>query len=227
VTRLSEADDVRRRLREARDDVAPGLADVGRHGALAAGDRQVLELQEDRIDDRARGLGVVLPIDLIDQQFVQGRIELRSQQLRIVAIDQSQAAPRIRRDRPQPGPPALEPRDVGRAGAFARRLELAVVARQTQLGRGQRVEPGRRIGDLLRELREPLMDRGLGARRRGGQRQRDGNAKGPAGIEQGAYAQELHDRGFQARPAPFRLASSRWAVQAASALGAPPASANK
>ena len=122
-------DDERRALLEAGDDVVPGAIDVGGARAVAAGDRQVEELAEQRAEEAQRRPGVVLAVALANDELVEGRVELGAQQADVVGVDQRRRAGRDRVDRrpstraggrsaprapPRSGSPACRRRPAGR-----------------------------------------------------------------------------------------------------------------
>ena len=73
-------DDERRALLEAGDDVVPGAVDVGLARVVAADDRQVQELHEQRVDEAQARPGVVLAVALANDELVERGIELGAQQ---------------------------------------------------------------------------------------------------------------------------------------------------
>ncbi len=171
-----------RPLGQARDDVVPGLVDVGRGGVVAAGDRQVQELRVDDVDQRQRRRRVVLAIGLAHQQAVQALVELRAQELGIVGVDQRDRRPRCVLDRVELLDPAVQPGDVRRTGGLGRDDQFAVHARDAQVGRPHRVLARAGLHHVLRQAGEPVVG---GRRGKGVGRQQAGETEGERGLVHG------------------------------------------
>ena len=90
--------DVRGRAAQARDNFVPRRRDVLVRRAVGSHDRQVLELREDRVDDRLRRRRIIFFVGLVHGVAPFQPDELRAQELRVVVVDKGRAAERNRRE---------------------------------------------------------------------------------------------------------------------------------
>ncbi|MDE2138014.1 MAG: hypothetical protein KGJ68_11310 [Gammaproteobacteria bacterium] len=173
--------DVSRRTGEPARDVEPGAAHVRHRGALLARDRQMLELGEHHRDQAGGRLGVVLAVALVDEQLVEAARQPRAQQPAVVTVDERRLPIEAGGDVIEPGAPLGETLHLGGAKGLARRFQLAVVSRDTEIRRRHRIDGGGRVDDVLREADE-LLVRGLCARAAGRQRQHRRQSVDPCSV---------------------------------------------